>query len=93
MDLEKLAFALGKTHLASRQLLVFQRVHCFTIQALRIAVNDLNIPTIPCISFQLSQVGEGSPLKQGGAILLHPVKPLKQISWQCVCVMDVLTFT
>jgi hypothetical protein len=70
-----LAYGRDKIHLASRQLLVFQRVHGFPIEPLSVTVNDFDIPSIPCLSFDLSQVCYRSPLKQCRAILVHPIKP------------------
>jgi hypothetical protein len=58
-------------------LLVFQRVHRFTIQALSVSVDDLDIFAIPRLPFQLSQVGSRGPLQQRRPVLVHTVHPSK----------------
>jgi hypothetical protein len=64
---------------ASWHLLVSQNVHRFTIQAVRVTVNDLNILSILPLPFQ---VGNRGPLQQRGAVLVDSIEPVKQIFGQ-----------
>jgi hypothetical protein len=66
----------------SRQTLVFQRVHRFAIQALRIAVDDLDITTVALIAFEARQVVAGRALKQSGAVFVYVIQlgPLKSVT-------------
>jgi len=38
-------------------MLILERVHCFPIQSIGIAVDYLDVATISFVSFELSQVG------------------------------------
>src|ERR1039457_3958865 len=68
----------GKTRHASRQLLVIQRVRGFTIQAVSGPVNDLDVSQVARLSFQIEQVGPGSPFEQRGAVFVHPIELAEQ---------------
>lgn len=64
---------LGKAFRASRNPLVFQRIHRFTIQAIGVAGDDFNIPPVPFLPFQVGEVSPGRAFEQRGAVFIDAV--------------------
>ena len=57
------------------QLLVFEPVRRFAIQAVGITIDDFDVATVTFLAFEASQVGAGRALKQSGAVLVYAIQP------------------
>jgi hypothetical protein len=83
VDLAHLAFGPGKTRPASWQLLILERVHRFAVEALGIAVDDLDIAAVALIALEASQIGACCPFQQSRAILVHAVQLAEEFRREC----------
>ena len=82
-DLETPVCLPGTVRHASRQLLVFQRVHCLPIQAFGIAINYVNVPAVPFLALQLCQIRQSSPFKKSGPVFVQAIQSSQQIGRKC----------
>lgn len=63
----------------SRQLLVFENIFRFPVQAIGIAVNDLQITLVALLSLQTSEIGLCRTLQESGPVLVNLIQAPEQL--------------
>ena len=58
------------------------------IQAIRVAIDDLNISFVPFLSFEASQISQSGSLQERGTVLIHTIQAKGQIPWKCYRCLD-----
>jgi len=88
LSAQAVVFAPDKARPASPKLLVFQRIQRLTVQAVRVAIDDLDISTVTLFSFEASKVGHRGPLDERGAVLVNAIQSAEKLLWKCDRCLD-----
>ncbi len=63
-------------------MLVFQRVQRLAIQAVRVAIDDLNMSSVPLFPFEAGEISQRGPLDERGAVLVDTIQSAEELLWK-----------